>query len=531
MLAAFVAVGLALRLPLMGDSIWFDEACMSNQRIGTWEQLVATIYVDIHPPLYVVFMHYWNSLFGDGEWSMRLPALIVGLASIPMTFVAGRRLVGDTAALWAAALLTLSPAHVWYSAEARLYSLLVFSTLLLVYTFQRLLDDSEQPTWRLWLLHLANLAVMLSLHYYLALYVVLLAALAPVAARGLQGQANRILIWHGIGLILLAAFILAKQYLGEFETSQDYLRRMSASTMFDLLFAWTWSGNTLRADGSSIGLACAWTFQIIAMALTAIGLGQLWRQRAERPFGLAVPLYALTIPVFLLVSAWVGLGNTYIERSCLPSLPFLLLIGGAGLASLPRRIHLAAGGAVLLLTAAALVAMFGYRQTHWTVYKPNPDWRGAAAWLGEQIDRGGSGRAVYTSTPNPRPLSYYDSRIQDVRSLRPATDPTEIGHKVEDRLGTWFGEMASDTFTSFAAQQQRLLDGARLRVYPSAGDPSQLEPEARASGDVCYVVRNEWHPHPSIDSSVEDLLSHPLVEVLETARFHGMTVYKVRITQ
>ena len=84
-LSGLVLVAFLLRLPLLDRSVWFDEACMSDQRIGTSAQLLATLYTDIHPPLFVLFMHYWNSLFGDGEVAMRIPAMISGLLCIPLT--------------------------------------------------------------------------------------------------------------------------------------------------------------------------------------------------------------------------------------------------------------------------------------------------------------------------------------------------------------------------------------------------------------------------------------------------------------
>ena len=118
----------------------------------------------------------------------------------------------------------------------------------------------------------------------------------------------------------------------------------------------------------------------------------------------------------------------------------------------------------------------------------------------------------------------------------PATSPDEIGGKVERRLGAWLGRFASDTFRRFNEQNERLLAGAELRVYRSASDPDDLhlQERMRPGDDVCYLVRNEWHPHESVDGSIEDLLVHPRVTVLETHRFPdhefgAMAVYKVRI--
>ncbi|MFY9345606.1 MAG: glycosyltransferase family 39 protein, partial [Planctomycetota bacterium] len=244
------ALALAVRLPLLGRPVWFDEACMSSQRIGTWEQLVATLYVDIHPPLFVTFMHCWGRLFGDGELALRLPALLSGLAALPLLFWSGYRLVGVAAARWAVLLLALSPAHAWYSAEARLYAPMVAWTLLVFGTAERLLAGDSAHRRRLQWLHVAGVGVLLALHYYLAVFVVALAIAAPFVARGLPRPVRWLLVVHGVALVLLAAFVAAKLALGEFETSQDYLGPLTADKLRAFVLDWCWSGHALLpADG------------------------------------------------------------------------------------------------------------------------------------------------------------------------------------------------------------------------------------------------------------------------------------------
>ncbi len=529
LLSAFVVVGLLLRVPFLGRSVWFDEACMSDQRLGTWAQLLATLYVDIHPPLYVTFMHFWNGVFGDSELSLRLPPLLAGLASIPLVYWTGHRLVGPTAALWGALLLALSPVHVWYSAEGRLYSSMIACTLVAVGTFDRLLDGkAPHPRW-LGLLHVTNLAVMLALHYYLAIYVVALGALAPIVARGFTAAATRLMAWHGLGLVLLGGFVIAKRALGEFETSQDYLRAMTPAELYQFVFDWCLTGHTLATLDGWLGDLAAGARNGLGVGLTALGLWHIWRSHGQQPRGFLVPVCLLLIPLFLMATASWGLGRTYLERSALPALPFVFLLVGSGLAALRRPLHRIVGACVLLLGTASLTALFRFHETQWTVYKPNSDWRAATAFLAQEIAAGAAGRPVFTSTPNPRPLSYYDVRIQDVKNLTDATSPARIGDAVRKRLGGMLGDYAERMFRDFAEHNQKLLAGAALRVYRSVGDPAQLDLEHRMRDDVCYLVRDHWHPHVSRDGSVEALLAHPRVRVLEAKNFVGISVYKVRI--
>ncbi len=528
LLAALVGIGLLLRLPLMGRSIWFDEACMSNERIGTWAQLLATLYVDIHPPLYVTFMHFWNGTFGDGEWSMRLPPLLTGLVSIPLIYWAGHRLVGRRAAMWAALLLTMSPVHVWYSAEARLYAPMLACTLLAVGCVDRLVDAARPRQPWLWWLHATNLAVMLTLHYYLAVYVVLLAAMAPML-RGFSRPARRLMIWHGIGILLLGAFIVAKRSLGEFETSQDYLRPMTFLEFYRFVFDWCWTGHTLPAAMNPIDDAAQIAGQVIGVLLLGIGSIGIWRSRRNRPAGVLVPACLLAIPAFLLIAALAGLGRTYTERSALPALPFVFLLAGKGMTSVSATAMRWLGVVLLVLMTAALVALFRFQADRWTVYKPNSDWRSATAYLSHEIEHGGAGRPVFTPTPNPRPLSYYDPRIQDEKNLTPPTDPAGIGEKVRRRLGSWLGGCAERVFRDFADHNAALLHGASMRVFRTAADPARLRLGERMRDDICYLVRDHWHPHESVDGTLEALLRDPRVEVLERHPFTGITVHKVRI--
>ncbi|MBL8749518.1 MAG: glycosyltransferase family 39 protein [Planctomycetes bacterium] len=527
-LTAFVVVALLIRLPFLDHSVWFDEACMANQRIGTWPQLLAVLYRDIHPPLYVAFMFCWNSVFGDGEASMRMPPLIAGLVSIPLTYWAGHRLVGRNAALWASMFLALSPVHVWYSGEARLYAPMVACALVAVGTFDRILDPTLPRRRWLWWVHLANVAVMLSLHYYLAVLVVLLAVAAPLL-RGFDRTAVAITLWHGVGLLLLGAFAAAKIAIGELATDQDYLRAMTAKELYLFVFDWCWTGHTLLAVDNLLDDLAAWSQEAIGIVLIAVGVVQLVKARRAQPAGLLVPAFALAIPTFLWGAALVGLDKTYIERSALPSLPFVYLLAGCGLANLPSTARRTVGGAVLLLCIASLIALHAFHQEHWTVYKPHPDWRSATAYLSREIDHDGAGRAVFTSTPNPRSLSYYDDRIQHVQNLTSPETPEAVGEKVRKRLGRTIGDYAEGVFREFVAHDARLLANAKMLVHRSASDPDRLRALAPMPDGICYLVRDHWHPNPAVDHTIEDLLVNPRVQVLESRHFVAVSVHKVRL--
>jgi hypothetical protein len=95
---------------------------------------------EISPPLYFV-LAWFSTHLGSGADLIRLPALIAGLASIPLAFLLARRMFGYSAGLAAAALMALNPFMVFYSTDGRAYTvviaLLLASTLVMLIAAER----------------------------------------------------------------------------------------------------------------------------------------------------------------------------------------------------------------------------------------------------------------------------------------------------------------------------------------------------------------------------------------------------------
>jgi 4-amino-4-deoxy-L-arabinose transferase-like glycosyltransferase len=87
-------------------------------------------------PAYIAVLTPWTRMFGVSEAALRFPSVIAGVLTVPLLFLAGRRLVGPSAALVAALVVAVSPLHVDLSREARTYAvtlaLLVASLLAMV---------------------------------------------------------------------------------------------------------------------------------------------------------------------------------------------------------------------------------------------------------------------------------------------------------------------------------------------------------------------------------------------------------------
>ena len=126
---AFIGLaGLVLRV-LQRSPLWLDEALSSNIAALPLGDIPEALKHDGHPPLYYVVLHVWQDVFGDGDVSVRLLSGVIGLALLPLAYVAAGRIGGRRAA-WAAALLVaLNPYVLRYATEARMYELIMVLSL------------------------------------------------------------------------------------------------------------------------------------------------------------------------------------------------------------------------------------------------------------------------------------------------------------------------------------------------------------------------------------------------------------------
>ncbi len=85
---------------------------------------------NVHGPLYSLLLHLWCGLSGDGEWALRLPSALFGIALVPALAWFAARWLGRETAVPAAWLAAGSPFLIWYSQEARNYSLLMLCATL-----------------------------------------------------------------------------------------------------------------------------------------------------------------------------------------------------------------------------------------------------------------------------------------------------------------------------------------------------------------------------------------------------------------
>ena len=133
LLLAAVAAGLAIRLigldarGMFHSEVWIPGIDLPPgvswppPRHGLAETALWHFRFEPHPFGYYLAMLGWTKAFGTSLWSMRMPALILGVGSILMTWRVGALTYGARAGVIAAALLSLHAFHIYWSQAARMY--------------------------------------------------------------------------------------------------------------------------------------------------------------------------------------------------------------------------------------------------------------------------------------------------------------------------------------------------------------------------------------------------------------------------
>lgn len=150
-----VEVGLVLILGLIAmgfriveldrPGVWFDESSSCRWIDFSFLELLERTAEDCHPPLYWILLGLWRHVFGGGVGVLRAMSVMFGVATVVAAYGMVRTLpilderrkpsTHRTDAILAALLIALSPFHIEWSQEMRMYSLATFEAVLATWLF------------------------------------------------------------------------------------------------------------------------------------------------------------------------------------------------------------------------------------------------------------------------------------------------------------------------------------------------------------------------------------------------------------
>lgn len=322
-LVLLTAIAAALRFYGLNSELWYDEIKTVLESVRPPLSVTLTDFPSNNDhPFFSLLSHLSVAAFGERPWTIRLPAVLFGIASVPMLYLFGKEAAGRLEGLLAAALLTFSYHHVAFSQSARGYSMLLFFTLL---TSWLLLKAARTPGWRPWLAY--AVAATLGCYTHLTMIYVVASHGLIVAVNWLANRKGKFdlrpLLLPAFGFGLFAALTLAL-YIPLFSSVEAYVQEKSGGTSTQIATP-VWAA-LAAIDGLAEGFGGLFGAGL-ALALLSIGF---LSYAVRTPFIAA--MYAAPAPLVILSA---------------------LILGHA---IRPRFLFVLAGFALLLLVRGALVA-------------------------------------------------------------------------------------------------------------------------------------------------------------------------------
>ncbi len=397
LLVPIMLLALGLRLyRLDAQSLWYDEGFSVYLARLEVAEITARTAADIQPPLYYYLLHAWIGLFGDSEAAVRGLSVLWGVFTVPLIYGLARRLFhSQPAGLLAALLVAVSPPHVWYGQEARMYTLLTFLCLLssywLLLIVQRL--PPYQPGGRggslLWpAFTLTNIAALYT--HYFAVFVLAFQGLYLLLV-WLRQRCPRQLILAGLasGAATVLAYLpwlpfLLTRYRADVSYLPGQLKLSEA--LLDIALFFTGGESVPEPIGILLATGCA---LVLLLCLYPISNIQDPRPNTHYPL-LFLFLYLLLPPALILALAYRS--PKFNARYVLLSHPALLLLLAGGLAALwqRRRSYL---GNLFRWTVAGLslafllgVAAYADHNAYTDPAVARADFRGAARYVRKQME-------------------------------------------------------------------------------------------------------------------------------------------------
>jgi mannosyltransferase len=398
--AALTVLAAALRFEgLRHQGFWFDEAntvalvqLVPGKMLGLIPQSEST------PPLYYCVAWMWARIFGFGEAGLRSLSALAGVATVPVAYGAASKLVSRRAGLFAAALTACNPFLIWYSQEARSYSMMVLLTSVALLAFAYARARPEPRSLSFWVI---ASALALATHYYAALAIVPQALWLLVEHR--RGRPVQI----AVGTVALCGLALIPLALSQNGTGNAaWIGTISLGPRLGQIIPQFLIGTGSPAYDVLEPLAAAMV--IVSLILLALRCDPVQRRRA-----LAVGALALVGLVLNLALVAVGIDDLITRNVLALWLPAAVMVAGGFGAS---RAGVIGVGAAAVLCATGVSAAIGVASDR---NLQRPDWRAVAGLLGPPPP---DGRAILLQHYRDRlPLSLYLPGLSFWRGKRAQT--------------------------------------------------------------------------------------------------------------
>lgn len=354
---AVAALGLAaaLRLLALGKSLYIDEIVtltVATQPLARMGDVMRQI--DASPGLYPLLLHAWLAT-SHADWWTRFLSAIFGIGAVWTVFLLARRAFGDRAAIAAALVAAIAPAHVHYAQYVRgysLFTLLAGIQLLLFYDWMT--AARRPPGWRT-VAFVAATAAMFYTHYLSLLAIVPEALFAAYVCRRNARAAGE---W-AIAMVAAAVLFLPGTPLLLHNLRFDRLRNEDrpappspVTLLPNLMGELTVGQRALGFSDPRVRRATLAAAAIVFPALLVVGTRAGWQRSREATV-------LLLLFAFVPVAVYVLSGRRLVAvRFFLPFMLGYIVLLGNGLAALQSGARAVAAVSVAVICAVPLLHFY-----------------------------------------------------------------------------------------------------------------------------------------------------------------------------
>lgn len=199
---AILLLAVSLRLlGIVSRPIWYDESFSLLISQQDFAKMIVGLSADVHPFAYYIGLWAWMNMFGNSVVVARFFSILASMLDLIVLFFIAHEFFQNRKSLWLLfVLLALSPFHIHYAQEIRMYSWMSLWLHLATFVFLRARRSSNSiPWWAIFAVFafLAQQTQTLSVFYLVAL------AFLPLIMRD----------WATLGRMALASLIAALLYL------------------------------------------------------------------------------------------------------------------------------------------------------------------------------------------------------------------------------------------------------------------------------------------------------------------------------
>jgi mannosyltransferase len=346
-------------------SLWLDEGdtftTASQHGAGLWHWALndgGNMFA------YYLGMHAVLETIGSSELALRLPSALAAIGTVLVSYYLVQRLFDARAAFFASSFVAVSLSFVFWSQQARAYSVGTFLTTASTLAFVVAVQERRRGAYIWW----AVLSV-------LAVYTILLSALVLVAqVCSLVLRRRCEITWRALSVAAAAAGLLclpiAVEAIGRGDAPVRWLAApgsvFGSNARYFAQFLASANATPVTVNGVVaklvlLGMALAWAGALCAAVYELVrhGLGgKAWS------YGLLLGCLVVPVAVAWIVSVLVQPVIT--DRYILEAVPPASMLGGVAISRLrPLPVALALGGGLLALRAAALVPSYTVMIENW----------------------------------------------------------------------------------------------------------------------------------------------------------------------